>query len=168
MKNKYYIPIITEFRVGFRFEACYQAGKYDFNDMTNNIDGINFPKFIPSEINKSWHVISILENDKDSLFWNYPLNKIQELINKTLIRVKILDLDDIKELNWVSSNKKKDLLYYNNNVNIQLYFDDKVLTPDKIRISISANNVILFNGYARNINELQDIMNYLNLNEYDS
>lgn len=91
MENKYYIPEIQEFYIGFEFE--YKSYK---GNLLNKEDVIT-----------EWIKCDDLSNE-----WDYEdcsLYAVVKRIRDNEIRVKYLDQEDIKNLGWKNCKHNKDL-----------------------------------------------------------
>lgn len=133
MNNKYYIPDIEEFHVGFRYEESWG---------------------VPN-VNQEWLSTTFKED-----------NSIKNLVD--IIRVKYLDISDIKELGWIDTSSEHVTNFtYNKKYPIQNELYEKVILQtifqnNKIIISgYETNNTSpkpLFIGTCKNYNELKRIM----------
>lgn len=150
MSNKYYTPVIEEFRVGFEYEYKVQI----FNKLTKNFED----KWIEEAYGDS------LEMFGDC----YYLETVEGWINSTTCRVKYLDKQDIESLgfNEITEDtfeKKKTgdplITYYidyfqiENSNNIFLRIGQDVLSYEDI----------LFQGYCKNKSELITLLKQLNI-----
>ena len=157
MRNKYYIPTIEEFHVGFEFEIFYQKGTYDMRDIISVADGgTGLPKFIPSEPNKEWHSDFIPLSGSDSHYWHYPLAKIQEVIDRKHIRVKYLDKEDCESLGWSVDQRGE----YSIGV---FYINWHTGDERPIWVEIMNDDEMVFDGVLQNKNELKKIMQQLKI-----
>lgn len=139
---KYYTPSIAEFHIGFEFEYC--------------------PLFKDEWIKK------VLEPTKRGLsklvetYEDYPDDSLAD----EMYRVKYLDKTDIEELGFEESFDEPGEWFwkYKDNMDIQLYFDDKHGNKDQgIGVTIY-NDTIVFSGYIKNKSELKVLLKQLEIN----
>lgn len=167
MEDKYYIPNIEDFYVGY---------EYEFHSMT--IGGMAIMDF--SEDNKVFNIISQPEHKvwyKESVtknefgLYERGLDKIENLIKSNQIRTKYLDKQDIESLGWEYIGKSIDLRFKKEG-----RFERHSWTARKIKlhyglednwlfIHIEDNNdeFTIFEGICPSINELKTIMKLLNI-----
>lgn len=145
---KYYCPDISEFYVGFEFEAFFSKDWYPF-------EGAN-----------GWMKITLNFLDFSRDF--NPINLIG-VIRKNLVRVKLLDQSDIERLGWkdlggldIAINREYKLgEYYLSFIN-----NKRVTANVEIGSFLSGGDnkkQALFIGTIRNYNELKTLMWQLNI-----
>lgn len=137
MENKYYTPTIEEFHIGFEYET------YELYETPNrwkiNIFG--------EEHMELDHIVFLLMEHPD------------------MIRVKYLDKEDIESLGFEESMDEPDEWFwrYKGNIDIQLYYDDKIDSTELgIGISIYINTKV-FDGYIKNKLELKILLKQLGI-----
>lgn len=145
MNNKYYIPDISEFHVGFECEY--------FN---------NFSKqFIPTIIDETNYNNPELGYDEDYLFSYRDENKF---------RVKYLDKKDIEDLGFVfrggTPYDTRDLYFQKEDIKLILIFQtEKLLVLKETgRELLQEIDATLFNGKIKNKSELVKLLKQLNIN----
>ncbi len=139
MKNKYYTPDISEFHIGFEYEA---------RDARNT----GFEKKVVT---------------KDTRFnsWSYEELSFSEMVARGWIMVKYLDKEDIEGLGWelhettlncwVSLNKEFYLYFFENNY---IMIDD----------GEDIESFTSFRGYIKNKGELKKVMDMLRITDKKS
>ena len=137
MEEKYYTPSIEEFRVGFEFEVnCILVSGKDNWIKSLFLDRQDVYKLDREDLEKH------LEND--------------------LIRVKCLTREDIVDLGFQESPDEPEEWYwkFRGNDDIQLYVETSPERDEKFGMSISIydNIGIFFQGFVRNISELELIL----------
>lgn len=133
MENKYYIPDISEFHVGFEFEVN------QFPNLENVDKWVNF-----------------------KVIGNYTYNMIHQSLVKNLIRVKYLDADDITSLGFEESHDEPGEWWHSfkGNSEIQLYLNDLSGSSDtNPSCTIYSDDRIVFSGFVKNKSELNRILN---------
>tara|TARA_B100002049_G_scaffold189316_1_gene146253 strand:+ start:125 stop:541 length:417 start_codon:yes stop_codon:yes gene_type:complete len=134
MENKYYTPSIEEFHKGF----LYQEG-----------DGFN-------PVKKWSNEIAGVTDDLD-------INIYDDLINESQIRVKHLDLEDIKELDWEETDETVETIYFS------LKGFELAFNKNNFKIEIYNTNVeysdgeLIYKGIANNKSELKKLMQQLEI-----
>ena len=147
--NKYYVPSFEEFYVGFEYESLI-----DPRDPDND---------------NSWSKDKV--RDLDSLY-NYCLYNRKDPDGD--YRVKYLDKTDIEELGFEESFDEPDEWFwkFKGDINIQLYFDDKIRENNQgIGISIYNSKYgtndwdtgLVFIGYIKNKSELKVLLKQLGI-----
>lgn len=161
-ENKYYIPKVEEFYVGFKYEIK------DWDGFTP--DGNS---------HKSFHK-AIFEGMLDGQNGTYKISfdRLSELIKEEEVRVKYLDKEDIESLGWklIKEYKSPYTKYtlYNFHINIERGFNTgthyylNLLDNNKIQIEIRTygsydtfNNKMEFN--IKNKSELIKLMKQLGI-----
>ncbi|HYE68026.1 MAG TPA: hypothetical protein VEA58_05400 [Anaerovoracaceae bacterium] len=139
MKNKYYTPEIEEFHPGFAFEWY---------------DGDEWQYIICPEVNIEFSIDDTYES-------------ISSLINQEKIRVKYLDLEDIKELGWkVYADKDREIFFIKNAHILKFSHDFSLLIyvkPEDDTLESLYQASIRFEGTIRNKSELRRLMKMLNI-----
>ncbi len=152
--DKYYIPSIDEFHVGFRFE---------FAGLDNNWVKLDYQKLTLGKIapNTGWTPdLKWLSSFK----FDNTIDKDTGLKDTDYFRVKYLDNDDIEELGWEKRGKngfkllkscKLDNGYlYETHFNLGFYEVSTMEITD-------GNGNILFYGKVKNYNELKNLMKWI-------
>ena len=144
MKNKYYLPSIKEFHVGFEYEVS--------NYMLAGTLRIRPKKEWFKEVFNTSSV--------------YKLDFIEHVLkigNEKIVRVKYLDKEDIESLgfvNWINHEKQvgypimesfPSFTYVRSGCKLKFF-------NNKHNIIITAMNDILFSGILKNISELRIIL----------
>lgn len=135
MEEKYYIPDISEFHIGFEYEILQKAGIVDDKCFT----------FMPVSVEDEWFKFKYPDP-----YLGYRL----DLLFKKEIRVKYLDSEDIISLGFNFSHD-----VYVKNCGDRLL--SLVIKDDKIRICEMSNSdkyKVLFYGKIKNKSELKDIL----------
>jgi len=139
--NKYYIPTIDEFHVGFEYERL-------------DLDGIH---------NEIFNVI------KNSNEYNLD-DSLQSLITMKHVRVKYLDRDDIEELGWEYIGKLDAYIHkFEYNTDTTTNKVDNIMAlryeDNDTRIIIATNKYdhYRFVGTIKNKSELKRLMKQLNI-----
>ena len=163
MKDKnYYIPKIEELHPGMEIEMFYQKGKLNLTD--------GKVEFIASEPEKKWHKEIISTSEKDTYFWNHPIGKLAEIIDKKLLRIKHLDKDDFNSLGWKSTLRlegKVDYKEFSDYKNIRendiklLYMEQSKHVLIYVIDGIEAQTIVA--GTIQNISELKVIIKQLEI-----
>lgn len=145
MENKYYIPTIQEFHVGFTYEYIQFTHK----------GGITWRGRLHDAIQKSW-LKKTYEIDSPHSFAD-----IGNYIDNGFIRVKALDEADIVEAGW-KQNENQSPSYCAD----YLLGDDWILDifDSERGIRIMYHSEIRFFGIIKNYNELLKIMEMLKIN----
>lgn len=147
INQKYYIPNLEEFHLGFEYEFLEQHGS-------------------PNErwVKKELKYISDSENDMYLCDTFAALEGYDRIYLRNAWRVKYLDISDLESLGW------KCLTEFPNGFNAGLF------EKDKFRIAISFNthslevldtsrldHNILFQGYIKNKSEFKQLLKFLNI-----
>jgi hypothetical protein len=163
MDNKYYIPTIDEFHVGFRYEISYVV---TYTDGREN-------KYTPWK--KKVADTMILKMVKNNVYekWDYT--------SAAFFRAKYLDRDDIEELGWTYKGKhyyyKQDEWYEipcdkYSNYYLHKYNDSDIgrggftiiqASPDGY--SLQGDDIFKFDGDIKNYNEFKFLMSRLSINK---
>lgn len=149
-------------------------------DETNNFYGkiIGFEIIIETETSLSFSVGSSkltfeltekIRNPKYHFAFNIPINKIDEAINWTLERTKLMDIDNsyIADFeNW----KAKAIYFFDNNQNILEFISRKELNnksdkPFSVETILSINEIGLVNECPLEI--AKEIINKIKINYFD-
>lgn len=143
MENQYYIPAIEEFHLGFR---------YELKDLPDNLVNDGFRE--------------------TAVWFTADLYKIYNDLQSKKIRVKCLNVDDIKDIEWELINEDNDIIdfirpvdTYNidgrfaflrlkGNVLIKIYKDKRDFD----------NDFPCFMAFVKNYNELLKVMRILGFN----
>lgn len=143
MENKYYIPEIEEFRVGFEYESF----------IVTEIAADKIPK-------REWltEVYTGKQFEKDGISTAFKLRK-HPVTGENWTRVKYLDKDDIESLGFICNYTDQ-------------YFkgDDTILVDDDFFMQIirrkedSVDEAYLFQGTIKNKSELKVLLKQLNIN----
>lgn len=133
--DKYYIPKIREFHVGFEYEYWGHLGE-------------EFGKFIQKKI---------------VLNTNFSL--LRDLIVSCSIRVKFLDKQDIEDLGFEIKSDKIDFLYFEKINNSDISITYELYNKDKIFIQIESDDLTVFAGNIKNKSELKKLLEMLSINE---
>ena len=133
-ENKYYIPIIEEFHVGFNYEIWEKKLVYD--------------KVWKFRVNK--YIFN--EKQVTQTFFNYNFT---EDLREGKIRVKLLDKEDIESLGFVKDSGDYDFI--KDKYQIEIY-------PNNIlHITEDYGNYLLFHGTIKNKSELIKLLKQLNI-----
>ena len=142
--EKYYIPTIEEFHVGFEFEEEFK--------------------------NPNWHKlmkprIDVYEFIKIKLDTSHSISRIISKIKKEKVKVKYLNREDIESLEWVATPNRDHIYNYRDDHNsYQLHFDDLTRKEGQgVGITIYGMDSIVFQGYIKNKSEFKKIMIMLDL-----
>ncbi len=145
MENKYYYPLINEFKVGFRYEQFTREG------------GISWSGRLYDKIQKSW-IKKTYEIDNP-----HSLVDIRNYIDSGFIRVKKLDDNDFIDAGW-SDNE----LQTSDFIADFILGKDFTATIFEDTIRINWRHEVLANVRIRNYNELIDVMRMLNINSSEN
>lgn len=147
MESNYYLPLINEFKVGFRYEQFIHEG------------GISWSGMLHDAIQKSW-IKKIYEIDNPDSFVD-----IGNYIDSGFIRVKKLDEADIIEAGW-KENENQSPSYCTD----YLLGDEWSLDifDSERGIRIMSFTEIRFFGKIKNYNELLKVMEMLNINSSEN
>jgi hypothetical protein len=143
MEDKYYIPSIEEFYVGFEYEGLVD---YNVNDTTWVSKTCN---------NFMWHS-----------------NELWKLLMKNInsFRVKYLDREDIESLGWIFLEDrgmseyngnvfiKNDIIFQQANYELRYWYNVR-------RLKIERINGIIFDGIIKNKSELKVLLKQLDIHE---
>lgn len=144
LNNKYYIPEISEFHVGFECELFHQHSESEDH----------FDKEVYDELTSVW--------------WNRTMD---ELIRNKEVRVKCLDSADIEECGFVldeTSVKYGSCLEFKKTtyiITINKLRDTPVTIARMVNSEYenNGNNYVLFKGNIRNKSELKRLMKQLGI-----
>lgn len=144
MENKYYVPNIEEFHIGFKYYEDIGRGIYE-------------QQVYDGEIITSERYVDCYGAFYDS---------IEDSINFKMIKVKYLDKEDIESLGFEKSPNNENLFWrYKGDFEIQLSFDNKAESKE-LGIGISIYKIdLVFNGYCKNKSELKKILKQLGIYE---
>ena len=154
--NKYYIPSIYEFNMGFEFEYLSIEDKWEKVKL-ENWQSPNKDKFIKINFN---HPNQCSEAD---LLRN--INWLDIALKKNeIIRVKYLDRKDIESLGWVFNNENKSFELQTMKKSLRLqWFDNNAYNWLMIISLHKESNNTLFDGSVLNRSELVKLIKQLNL-----
>lgn len=159
MENKYYVPEIDEFHVGFEYEYVTNIG-------------------VTTDDDSKWD--SFLFGDQEKFkSWDWRL-LLQDCLKRKLIRVKHLDREDIESLGWIFNHKviinDEGSLYVdswvinidkteNKRKYFQLYLNDGKYYISYIEYtnSVGRYESDIFQGTIKNKSELTKILAQLNI-----
>lgn len=138
MENKYYIPSIDEFYVGFEYEHCHSSIRFAIlNLKTGDTSNIGEPKEI-------WEKSIFSSREYD--IWESSF-KFDDSLKNGQIRVKHLDREDIESLGFAQT------------VEDQYTLDDiEFLIDDDLFAQIIKDNGFLFQGTIKNKSELKRVL----------
>jgi hypothetical protein len=151
MENKYYIPSIEEFHVGFEYERVSYGGK-----------------LLPgSPIIKEWHK-EILSDD--AFDWNDVTDVYNEGKQCTDIRVKCLDQSDIESLGFLQHSESKYHYFKGGERTYKDYIYEISHREDSHFTQVIANtnpkfSRLLFEGTIKNISELKVLLKQLGIDD---
>lgn len=133
MENKYYTPNSKEFYIGFEYEW---------------FDSKKWNKTIFEEL-------AIIQPFKSGNTW------IETLIKENILRVKLLDKEDIENFGFVLQNNENNIWKFSNlNISLFVSFTD-IITG----IEIKCSDYTIFNGKIKNKNEFKTLLRQLEINE---
>lgn len=138
MENKYYIPSIDEFYVGFEYEHCHSSIRFAIlNLKAGDTSNIGEPKEI-------WEKSIFSSREYD--IWESSF-KFDDSLKNGQIRVKHLDREDIESLGFAQT------------VEDQYTLDDiEFLIDDDLFAQIIKDNGFLFQGTIKNKSELKRVL----------
>lgn len=154
MNEKYYIPKIEEFHIGFEYESLYIKSGYDEETKTN-IGNTPY-----------WN--------KEVCGMNYPsptLPMISDGIDKKYIRVKYLDREDIESEGFIFVPEKDEeydpcYIYRNKEgFETQHWYTDKISNAYSIELRnfSNGNKSIYFVGVLKNKFEFSKLLSQLGI-----
>lgn len=138
MENKYYVPEISEFHVGFEYETRYLA--------------LNMKDWCFRPIKGDWQELNMVYDDYEHEMEDF---------NK-LYRVKYLDASDIESLGWKDCDNIYNTIRWDFNDYILMFYkkDNRYL----IFRDCGPNNIqTVFNGFIKNKSELIKLQQQLNI-----
>ena len=151
MENKYYIPEISEFHIGFRYERLFDDKWLKQECGLHNVD-------LPG---KMLRVNFLDSEDIIELGWKETSS------HSNIYQFKVND-DMIFELMDYKNDNHIEIQGYSNMKGMkQKLFPDKEFTKRQVTIDNKDNwcrNSLCFRGTIRNFNELQDVMRMLKIN----
>jgi len=172
--SKYYIPKLSEFHIGFRFEQNedYKLDNWDFWEESFNK---NLCKFKEGE--SLWSKSTFGKQDKENgrigfygMLSQTPMGTGRSAFNEMEnFRVKYLDQKDIEELGWVrleGDDRSEHIAFKWPNLDaLNLYFaeDGEVVITDLLTKQGFANDSTSFHGKVKNYNELFKLMQMLGI-----
>lgn len=140
-KNKYYIPEIEEFHIGFEFELSIKTWEANKNPI------------------ESWQkVILGTKSIGNDLFIGDSINRKE--IQNTSTRVKYLDKEDIEELGFKYLQNIQEIEYYSNNNNDNLIYNP---LKDYIYLKTEFTNFNIFSGIIKNKSEFKKLLTQLEI-----
>ena len=157
MENKYYTPDITEFHIGFEYEA---------EDLHDNLKDRCWRKQVAE-----WCDLDVISDDWEHEYENFSSN----------YRVKYLDKEDIEDCNWryYGSSTTEGMMYmetflYGKESRKYALNIDWVNSQEGLMISINIHNSncnsclcnnsnIIFIGKIKNKSELKRLIKQLNI-----
>lgn len=153
MGDKYYIPTIDEFYVGFEYE-----------------------ELTIFHTNKGWHTTKDTKWESkvfkaNNYLESWYLN--QRVIDKLFlqsIRVKYLNREDIESLGFSFAYEQGDGILFgskNNDESIRITWDGESIIPQNIT-HISKNRDVIFHGYIKNKSELIKLLKQLGIKNDES
>ena len=157
MGNNYYIPTISEFSIGFRYESCIPYRRTGDEEWTEN-----WVKHEYSLLDFEWTIHTILT----------------QLQFNDAIRVKCLDKEDILEAGWKLTGRFYHLQRIEFELGAQSLNAYGIANGDKYFYITKINDLymiytievdeVLFKGKIRNYNELLKIMQMLNISQSEN
>jgi hypothetical protein len=176
MENKYYVPDITEFYVGYAFEYRQSLISHNYDENDCIIETFTWNENI-NEVNNhnNWIKDKIKESDlkgntdKNRSFGHNDYFNVFEFP----IRTKYLDIEDIESCGFTILESKPEFIkgfkqfklknYYDPRVFIKLEIDYNVISK---MLSLSYDcgdftNASVFEGECKSINEFRNIIKYL-------
>lgn len=148
MENKYYVPEIEEFHVGFEYEY-----------VTNMA--------VPTDDDSKWD--SFLFGDQEKFkSWDWRL-LLQDCLKRKLIRVKCINREDIEEFGWeLDSVVEKEAFFIHNSNSFSSQEEWMLVFREKessIEIYSTKKDTVSFSfyGIAKNKSELKKLLAQLNI-----
>lgn len=148
--NKYYVPNIEEFCVGFEFEV---------NDLKlNNPSTYNETT---KKFEDNWVKVKYDGRGINNL-QGYPNNTYITDIDTNRFRVKYLDEQDILDCNFEYTNNNRDLI--NGDIRVRAYIGKQFRIPN---INIFLNRRLVFCGKIKNKTDFKRILKQIETDEQD-
>lgn len=153
--NKYYVPTIEEFHIGFQYEfkpriregiMSYAYQKFNYIDRWKK-------QSVGKEAN---NILDLLDTYNDP----FSINDLISFHRDNAVRVKYLDEEDIESLGWIMDSIYS---FIKGDWMIEVNINELIDRKDTLDIYLVSD--CRFKGYIKNKSELKRLMDQLGINK---
>ena len=152
-KDKYYVPTIDEFFVGFEFEFLYQEYVYPVEALSENKVKLRGEPTLKTEWKKAEYTASFFGySDEDEV--DGVGDDLDGYVELKQVRVKRLDQIDLEEIGFLSAEKEHVFKHKNWTIRVVNWCHVNGAAMYISEYLDAANVNIVFKGFIRNKSEL--------------